>query len=156
MTPRLLALGVVALLAIGAPPALAQIPAPPVPPVPPVPPAPAAGAAKYKVDSGLANQSWKDSGDSQRFQDGSFAEAPIAAVEVQGYVYDAKRGLAGVEHYASDRDPYSARRLSLISDLARALEDGRLELHYQPQAEPNTGRARHSAICSHVHASSRW
>ena len=51
MTPRLLALGVVALLAIGAPPALAQIPAPPVPPVPPPP---AAGAAKYKVDSGLA------------------------------------------------------------------------------------------------------
>jgi glycogen debranching enzyme len=47
-----------------------------------------------KVDSGLANQSWKDSGDSQRFQDGSFAEPPIAAVEVQGYVYDAKRGLA--------------------------------------------------------------
>ena len=46
------------------------------------------------VDSGLANQSWKDSGDSQRFQDGSFAESPIAAVEVQGYVYDAKRGLA--------------------------------------------------------------
>ena len=48
------------------------------------------------VDSGLANQSWKDSGDSQRFQDGSFAEAPIAAVEVQGYVYDAKRGLAEI------------------------------------------------------------
>jgi glycogen debranching enzyme len=48
------------------------------------------------VDSGLANQSWKDSGDSQRFHDGSFAESPIAAVEVQGYVYDAKRGLAEV------------------------------------------------------------
>ena len=46
--------------------------------------------------AGLANQSWKDSGDSQRFQDGSFAEAPIAAVEVQGYVYDAKRGLAEI------------------------------------------------------------
>ena len=46
------------------------------------------------ASSGLANQSWKDSGDSQRFQDGTFAEAPIAAVEVQGYVYDAKRGLA--------------------------------------------------------------
>src|SRR5262249_25419593 len=46
------------------------------------------------VDSGLANQSWKDSGDSQRFQDGTYAEPPIAAVEVQGYVYDAKRGLA--------------------------------------------------------------
>ena len=48
------------------------------------------------VDSGLANQSWKDSGDSQRFQDALFAEAPIASVEVQGYVYDAKRGLAEI------------------------------------------------------------
>src|SRR5262249_2181076 len=54
------------------------------------------GSVEYSrmVDSGLANQSWKDSGDSQRFQDGSFAEPPIAAVEVQGYVYDAKRSLA--------------------------------------------------------------
>ena len=50
-------------------------------------------------------------------------------------MYDAKRGLAGVAHYSSDRDPYSARRLSLIGDLARALEDGTLELHYQPQAD---------------------
>ncbi len=71
-------------------------------------------------------------------QDGSSAALLMRRAEVA--MYDAKRGLAGVEHYASDRDPYSARRLSLISDLARALEDGRLELHYQPQAEPNTGR----------------
>jgi glycogen debranching enzyme len=39
-------------------------------------------------------QSWKDSSDSQRFHDGAFAEAPIAPVEVQGYVYDAKRRVA--------------------------------------------------------------
>jgi glycogen debranching enzyme len=39
---------------------------------------------------GLDNQSWKDSGDSQRFADGELAEAPIAPCEVQGYVYDAK------------------------------------------------------------------
>jgi glycogen debranching enzyme len=39
---------------------------------------------------GLENQSWKDSGDSQRFSDGSLATPPIAPVEVQGYVYDAK------------------------------------------------------------------
>jgi glycogen debranching enzyme len=39
---------------------------------------------------GLDNQSWKDSHDSQRFADGSFAEPPIAPCEVQGYVYDAK------------------------------------------------------------------
>jgi len=55
-------------------------------------------------------------------------------------MYDAKRHLAGVAHYSSDRDPYSARRLSLISDLSRALDERTLEVHYQPQAEPDTGR----------------
>src|ERR671910_3115219 len=43
---------------------------------------------------GLDNQSWKDSHDSQRFSDGRTAEPPIAACEVQGYVYDAKRRAA--------------------------------------------------------------
>jgi glycogen debranching enzyme len=43
-----------------------------------------------RSDRGLANQSWKDSGDSQRFADGTFADTPIAPCEVQGYVYDAK------------------------------------------------------------------
>jgi glycogen debranching enzyme len=74
------------------------------------------------VDSGLANQSWKDSGDSQRFQDGRFAEPPIAAVEVQGYVYDAKRGLAEV---ARDvwRDQALAERLEREADELRARVD---------------------------------
>jgi glycogen debranching enzyme len=44
--------------------------------------------------TGLDNQSWKDSWDSQRFSDGSIASSPIAPVEVQGYVYDAKRRMA--------------------------------------------------------------
>jgi glycogen debranching enzyme len=43
-----------------------------------------------RTPHGLDNQSWKDSGDSQRFADGSVASAPIAPCEVQGYVYDAK------------------------------------------------------------------
>ncbi len=43
-----------------------------------------------RTPRGLDNQSWKDSGDSQRFHDGTIAYAPIAPVEVQGYVYDAK------------------------------------------------------------------
>ncbi|RCG32384.1 amylo-alpha-1,6-glucosidase [Sphaerisporangium album] len=38
---------------------------------------------------GLANQGWKDSGDSVRFRDGRRAEAPIALAEVQGYAYEA-------------------------------------------------------------------
>jgi glycogen debranching enzyme len=49
-----------------------------------------------RADHGLVNQSWKDSGDSQRFHDGRMAEPPIAPAEVQGYVYDAKRGLAEI------------------------------------------------------------
>jgi glycogen debranching enzyme len=40
---------------------------------------------------GLANQGWKDSGDSIRFTDGHIAQAPIALAEVQGYAYAAAR-----------------------------------------------------------------
>jgi glycogen debranching enzyme len=47
-----------------------------------------------RSETGLANQSWKDSWDSQRFMDGTLATAPIAPVEAQGYVYDAKRRMA--------------------------------------------------------------
>jgi glycogen debranching enzyme len=43
-----------------------------------------------RTPRGLENQSWKDSGDSQRFRDGTIARPPIASCEVQGYVYDAK------------------------------------------------------------------
>lgn len=39
--------------------------------------------------SGLANQGWKDSGDSVRWHDGSLAEGPIALCEVQGYAHRA-------------------------------------------------------------------
>ena len=64
---------------------------------------------------GLANQSWKDSGDSQRFHDGRLAEAPIAPVEVQGYVYDAKRGLAEIAREVW-RDRGLAERLEQEAD----------------------------------------
>ncbi|HET8522504.1 MAG TPA: amylo-alpha-1,6-glucosidase, partial [Thermomicrobiales bacterium] len=54
------------------------------------------GLIEYQRRSphGLENQGWKDSWDSIRFADGSFANSPIALVEVQGYVYAAKRALA--------------------------------------------------------------
>ncbi len=74
------------------------------------------------VDSGLANQSWKDSGDSQRFQDGRFAEPPIAAVEVQGSVYDAKRGIAELAREVW-RDKALAERLEREADELRARFD---------------------------------
>ena len=43
---------------------------------------------------GIDNQNWKDSWNSMVFHDGSLAPAPIAPVEVQGYVYDAKLRMA--------------------------------------------------------------
>ena len=59
---------------------------------------------------GIGNQSWKDSGISMAFRDGSLAESPIAAVEVQGYVYDAKLRMAEVAREVWD-DPALAARL---------------------------------------------
>lgn len=44
---------------------------------------------------GLANQGWKDSGDSIRWHDGRLAEGSIALCEVQGYAYAA--ALAGAD-----------------------------------------------------------
>jgi glycogen debranching enzyme len=46
--------------------------------------------------SGIANQGWKDSGDSIVHASGDFAESPIALAEVQGYVYLAKKGMADI------------------------------------------------------------
>lgn len=55
------------------------------------------GFIDYADESGhgLANQGWKDSGDSIQWRDGRLAEGPIALSEVQGYAYEAAvRGAA--------------------------------------------------------------
>ena len=82
------------------------------------------GLVEYRrrTERGLANQSWKDSGDSQRFHDGHLAAAPIAPVEVQGYVYAAKRGLAEIARTAW-RDQALAERLEREADELRGRFD---------------------------------
>jgi glycogen debranching enzyme len=55
-----------------------------------------------RTPSGLLNQGWKDSGDAIRHRDGSIARAPIALVEVQGYIYDAKLRLASLARRLGD------------------------------------------------------
>jgi len=45
---------------------------------------------------GLINQGWKDSWDANMHRDGSVAAPPVALVEVQGYVYDAKWRMASL------------------------------------------------------------
>ncbi|MGQ0669187.1 MAG: amylo-alpha-1,6-glucosidase, partial [Actinomycetota bacterium] len=42
-----------------------------------------------RLDRGLRNQGWKDSGDAIQFADGTLAKGPIALSEVQGYKYRA-------------------------------------------------------------------
>jgi glycogen debranching enzyme len=59
---------------------------------------------------GIDNQNWKDSYNSMVFHDGSLARAPIAPVEVQGYVYDAKLRMAELARRVW-RDEVAAVRL---------------------------------------------
>jgi glycogen debranching enzyme len=56
------------------------------------------GLVEYERRSshGIRNQIWKDSEDSMAFRDGTLAQPPIAPVEVQGYVYDAKLRIAEI------------------------------------------------------------
>ena len=75
-----------------------------------------------RTPRGLENQSWKDSGDSQRFADGSLAKGPIAACEVQGYVYDAKRRTAELAREVW-RDRELADRLEREAEQLRAAFD---------------------------------
>ena len=49
---------------------------------------------RRRSGSGLVNQGWKDSWDSIVHADGTLAEGPIALVEVQAYVYAARRAAA--------------------------------------------------------------
>ncbi len=63
------------------------------------------GLLEY-IDSsgrGLANQGWKDSGDSVQFADGTLATGPIALVEVQAYAYEAALGGAALlDHFGRE------------------------------------------------------
>src|SRR5580698_2144527 len=70
-----------------------------------------------QTEQGLANQGWKDSHDAIFHADGRLAEGEIALVEVQGYVYAAKRMAARCarrlnRHDAADRLDAEAARLA--------------------------------------------
>jgi len=59
------------------------------------------GLLKYIDTSGkgLANQGWKDSGDSVRWRDGRIADAPIALCEAQAYAVEAASAAAELFAY---------------------------------------------------------
>ena len=62
------------------------------------------GLIEYDRQSrhGLVNQGWKDSGDAIRNRDGTLVDGPIALVEVQGYAYAARKGLARLARLRGD------------------------------------------------------
>ncbi len=77
------------------------------------------GLVEYVTTSkrGLVNQGWKDSGDGVPFPDGALPVPPIALVEVQGYVYDAKlRTAALLERFG---DESAAARLRREAEVLR-------------------------------------
>jgi len=88
------------------------------------------GWVEYYQESskGIANQGWKDSADSVVHANGEFAVAPIALVEVQGYVYQAKLRLAPIlerlgHHEMADRLRGEAERLKEAFDGAFWMPD---------------------------------
>jgi glycogen debranching enzyme len=64
------------------------------------------GYVEYRKRSerGLDNHGWKDSADAIAHPDGTLAEPPIALVEVQGYVYQAKKNTARLARDLDDPD----------------------------------------------------
>ncbi|MCA1824531.1 MAG: EAL domain-containing protein, partial [Frankia sp.] len=54
-------------------------------------------------------------------------------------MYYAKAAATGVELYAPARDDYSPRRLALVSELRRAIDQGELVVHYQPKFDLSSG-----------------
>jgi glycogen debranching enzyme len=67
-----------------------------------------------RSEKGLDNQGWKDSWDAVVHPDGSLADPPIALVEVQGYVYQAKSRMARLAVAVGDQD--LAARLAKEAD----------------------------------------
>ncbi|HSI91862.1 MAG TPA: glycogen debranching N-terminal domain-containing protein [Jiangellaceae bacterium] len=81
------------------------------------------GFVEYVSDEhGLANQGWKDSGDSMVHGDGSLARGPIALAEVQGYVFAAYQALAQLEERLGDAAAAAGLR-TRAADLQQAFVD---------------------------------
>jgi predicted signal transduction protein with EAL and GGDEF domain len=72
-------------------------------------------------------------------EDGLSAEVLIRNADTAMY-HAKQQGKAAFQYYSAAMNAASVERLTLETGLRRALEDGSLELHYQPQVEMKTGR----------------
>ena len=71
-----------------------------------------------RSERGLLNQGWKDSSDAIRDRAGRGPTMPVALAEVQGYVFDAKRRMAGLAAVRGEDD--LAKRLMAEAETLRS------------------------------------
>jgi glycogen debranching enzyme len=113
------------------------------------------GYVEYEVRSekGLVNQGWKDSGDAIMNRDGQLARPPIALVEVQAYVYEAKRMMADLFARAGDTETCDRLRREAESLRERFNRDYWLDEGYYAlalQGEDNRPAAVLSSNAGHA------
>ena len=63
-------------------------------------------------------------------RDGEDAHTLLRRADVA--MYAAKQSQTSFSFYESEQDRHSMRRLSVLSDFRRALDNGEIEVHYQP------------------------
>lgn len=111
-----------------------------------------------QTNKGLSNQGWKDSYDAIVMADGRFAHPPIALVEVQGYVYMAKKSIADLYERIGE-DDLASRLRKEAADLRTRFnrdfwleEEGCLALALEAEGRPcrvmssNAGQALWTGI----------
>ena len=72
-------------------------------------------------------------------EDGLSADVLIRNADTAMY-HAKQQGKAAFQYYSAAMNAASVERLTLETGLRRAIEDGSLELHYQPQVEMRSGR----------------
>jgi glycogen debranching enzyme len=83
------------------------------------------GFVEYRRRSpvGILNQCWKDSDEAIVFRDGRRPKGAIAAAEIQGYVYAAKRDLAAIAREAWEDGEVAARLEREAADLRTRFDE---------------------------------
>ncbi|MGD9705659.1 MAG: EAL domain-containing protein [Acidimicrobiia bacterium] len=93
-----------------------------------------------RLDSGLTLQASASIGLATYPEQADSAATLLQHADVAMYM--AKRQNIGAAVYAPELDRSSARRVTLLGDLRRAIDDGELTLHYQPIIDIDTGMVR--------------
>jgi diguanylate cyclase (GGDEF)-like protein/PAS domain S-box-containing protein len=115
-----------------------------------------AGAAA-RIQTAFTDPFWLDGLPLQIEASVGAATYPEHASDVAGLIqradiamYVAKRGNSGWEMYDHSQDGHQPQRLSLISELRRAVDERELVLHYQPKLDLRSGQV------ASVEALVRW